>query len=166
MRVTFGLRLDARQGPSPQNFFSAPVVGRLGFLSLLETYLGLSAPEVSAAQRVASFLGHLRRLDDGKRFFSESLKADSIGSAAEVLSWRDEWRLGGWNGLAPDNAPPRIGDLAAIEQSAQNDVPAGEAERLTSVVAALKATGKVYSVDELKAAVAMVDQGNLLSLAG
>ena len=141
MRVTFGLSLDARQGPSPQSFFSAPVVGRLGFLSLLETYLGLSAPEVSPAQRVVSFLGHLRKLDDGKRFFSESLKVDSIGSAAKVLSWRDEWRLGGWDGRAPDDAPPRISDLAAVERSAQNDVPAGEAERLMAVAAALKATG-------------------------
>jgi len=141
MQVTFGLSLDSRQGPSPQSFFNAPVVGRQGLLSLLETHLGLSAPEVSAAQRVASLLGHLRKLDDGKRFFSESLKADSIGTAAALLSWRDEWRVGGWDGLAQKDAPPRISDLAAVEQSAQNDVPAGEAERLTAVAAALKASG-------------------------
>lgn len=38
MHVTFGLSLDARQGASEQNSFNAPVVGRLGLLSLLETY--------------------------------------------------------------------------------------------------------------------------------
>ena len=48
MHVTFGLYLDARQGPSPTHRFNQPVVGRLGFLSLLETYLGLAKPAVSS----------------------------------------------------------------------------------------------------------------------
>lgn len=100
MHVTFGLFLDARQGPSPTNFFNSPVVGRLGFLSLLETYLGLSAPEVSTAKRVAVYSGLLRAHDNSSRFYSESLQADSIGTAARLLAWRDEWRLGGWDGSA------------------------------------------------------------------
>ena len=85
MHVTFGLFLDARQGPSPTNFFNTPVVGRLGFLSLLETYLGLSAPEASTARRVAIYSGLLRAHDNNSRFYSESLKADSIGTAATSL---------------------------------------------------------------------------------
>ncbi|MFV3014501.1 hypothetical protein ACM9HO_02025, partial [Pseudomonas sp. KHB2.9] len=79
MHITFGLFLDARQGPSPTNFFNSPIVGRLGFLSLLETYLGLSAPEASAARRVTIYSGLLRANDNGSRFYSESLKVDSIG---------------------------------------------------------------------------------------
>jgi hypothetical protein len=81
MLVTFGLFLDARQGPSPTNLFNAPVVGRLGFLALLETYLGLSAPEASTAKRVAVYSGLLRAHDNSSRFYSESLVADSIGTA-------------------------------------------------------------------------------------
>ena len=141
MHVTFGLFLDARQGPSPTNFFNTPVVGRLGFLSLLETYLGLSAPEASTARRVAIYSGLLRTHDNNSRFYSESLKADSIGTAARLLAWRDEWRLGGWDGRANPEHPSRILELAAIEKAALETLPPGEAERLHLVVQVLSASG-------------------------
>ena len=141
MHVTFGLFLDARQGPSPTNFFNTPIVGRLGFLSLLETYLGLSAPEASAAKRVAVYSGLLRAHDNNSRFYSESLQADSIGTAAHLLAWRDEWRLGGWSGEAQPTHPVRLQELAAIEKAAAGTLPPGEAERLHLVVRALRASG-------------------------
>lgn len=141
MHVTFGLFLDARQGPSPTNFFNTPVVGRLGFLSLLETYLGLSAPEASTAKRVAVYSGLLRAYDNNSRFYSESVKADSIGTAARLLAWRDEWRLGGWDGSAHPAHPSRLQELAAIERAALETLPPGEAERLHLVGQALRASG-------------------------
>ncbi len=141
MHVTFGLFLDARQGPSPTNFFNSPVVGRLGFLSLLETYLGLSAPEASTAKRVAVYSGLLRVHDNNSRFYSESLQADSIGTAARLLAWRDEWRLGGWDGSAQSTHPVRLQELSAIEKAAAGTLPPGEAERLLLVVQALRASG-------------------------
>lgn len=141
MHVTLGLYLDARQGPSPTNFFNSPVVGCLGFLSLLETYLGLAAPEASTAKRVAVYSGLLRAHDNGSRFYSESFKADSIGTAARLLAWRDEWRLGGWDGSAQPTHPFRLQELAAIEKAAHETLPPGEAERLQLVVQALRASG-------------------------
>ena len=141
MHVTFGLLLDARQGPSLTNFFNSPVVGRLGFLSLLETYLGLSSPEASTAKRVAVYSGLLRAHDNTSRFYSESLQADSIGTAARLLAWRDEWRLGGWDGSAQPTHPARLQELAAIEKAAAGPLPPGEAERLHLVVQALRAFG-------------------------
>lgn len=155
MHVTFGLYLDARQGPSPGNFFDSPVVGRLGFLSLLETYLGLAAPEASIARRVAVYSGLLRENDNGTRFYSESFRADSIGTAARLLVWRDEWRLGGWNGTAQPEHPLRLQELAAIEQAAAGTLPAGEAERLQLVVRVLQTSDpdpieSVHLVDPLE----------------
>lgn len=141
MHVTFGLFLDARQGPSATRFFNSPVVGRLGFLSLLETYLGLSAPEASTAKRVAIYSGLLRAYDNGSRFYSESLKADSLGTAARLLAWRDEWRLGGWDGSANPEHPSRIQELAAIEKATLETLPPGEAERVQQVVEALTMFG-------------------------
>ena len=141
MHVTFGLFLDARQGPSPTNFFNTPVVGRLGFLSLLETYLGLSAPEASKAKRVAVYFGLLRDYDNNSRFYSQSLKVDSIGTAARLLSWRDEWRLGGWDGSAPSTHSIRLQELAAIEREALEALPPGEAERLRLVIQAIQTSG-------------------------
>ncbi|VVD91940.1 hypothetical protein PPN31114_01707 [Pandoraea pneumonica] len=140
MHVTFGLNLDARQGPSPQNSFNAPVVGRLGFLSLLETYLGLAKPEVAAAQRVAVYMGHLQDHDNGARFYSASMKVDSVGTAAKLLSWRDEWLLGGWQGTALASHPVRLKELAMVESTA-SAMPPGEATRLLLVEQVLKTTG-------------------------
>lgn len=156
MRVTFGLFLDARQGSSPTNYFNTPVVGRLGFLSLLETYLGLSAPEASTARRVATYSGLLRAHDNNARFYSESLKVDSIGTAARLLAWRDEWRLGGWDGRTNPDHPTRIQEIAAIEKEALQALPPGEAERLHLVVRLLSASGpgpikSVHLVDPLGA---------------
>lgn len=141
MHITFGLFLDTRQGPSPTNFFNTPIVGRLGFLSLLETYLGLSAPEASKARRVTIYSGLLRVHDNNSRFYSESLKADSIGTAARLLAWRDEWRLGGWDGSANPEHASRIQELAAIEKAALETLPPGEADRLHLVIQALSASG-------------------------
>lgn len=141
MHITFGLFLDTRQGPSPTNLFNTPIVGRLGFLSLLETYLGLSAPEASKARRVTIYSGLLRVHDNNSRFYSESLKADSIGTAARLLAWRDEWRLGGWDGSANPEHTSRIQELAAIEKAALETLPPGEAERLHLVIQALSASG-------------------------
>lgn len=140
MHVTFGLNLDARQGPSPQSSFNTPVVGRLGFLSLLETYLGLVRPEVAAAQRVAVYMGHLQHHDNGTRFYSASMKVDSVGTAVKLLSWRDEWLLGGWQGTAQASHPVRLQELAMVETTA-SDMPPGEATQLLLVEQALKATG-------------------------
>ena len=140
MHVTFGLNLDARQGPSPQNYFNTPVVGRLGFLSLLETYLGLAKPEVAVAQRVAVYVGHLQHHDNGARFYSASMKVDSVGTAAKLLSWRDEWLLGGWQGSATVSHPIRLQDLATVESTASS-MPPGEATRLLWVEQILKTTG-------------------------
>lgn len=153
MHITFGLFLDTRQGPSPTNFFNTPIVGRLGFLSLLETYLGLSAPEASKARRVTIYSGLLRVHDNNSRFYSESLKADSIGTAARLLAWRDEWRLGGWDGSANPEHASRIQELAAIEKVALETLPPGEAERLHLVIQALSASGpgpikSVHLVDQ------------------
>ena len=101
MHVTFGLRLDERQGPSSQDFFMAPHVGRQGFLGLLENYLGLSGPVTPQAERVTAYLGFLNRAQTGgSRFYAASLLADSVGTAAKLLEWRDEWYLGGWDGRA------------------------------------------------------------------
>ena len=137
MHITLGLSLDGRQGPSLKNTLNEPVVGRMGLLGLLEMYLGLSRPEVSQARRVTSYLGHLRRHADRPRFYSRSLEADSVGTSARLLAWRDEWRLAGWDGSTPADGPRRLQEMALVEQSAFGDIPPGEAERLTEVLTSL-----------------------------
>jgi hypothetical protein len=117
-------------------------------LGLLELYLGLAGPSVTRSQRVAAFLGCLRKADDGERFYSLSLQADEMGVASELLDWRDEWTLCGWDGTAPPEAPKRVADMAAVETIAQAQVPFGESERLVQVAAALP--GRRVPVSEVR----------------
>ncbi|MFL9987312.1 PD-(D/E)XK nuclease family protein [Paraburkholderia sediminicola] len=138
MHITLGLNLDSRLGPSSNDTLDRAVVGPLGLLGLLETWLGLSRPEVSAAQRVTSYLGYLRRQTGQTRFYGRSLEADGVGTSAKLLSWRDEWRLGGWDGTAPTGSPRRLRDMADVELAASGDIPPGQAERLAVVIAALE----------------------------
>jgi hypothetical protein len=133
MRVTFGWRLDSRQGPLNEARFNEPVVGRQGLLGLIELYLGLAGPIVTRPRRVAVYLRHLRQADDGHRFYSRSLQVDEVGVASELLDWRDLWLLHGWDGSASAAAPNRIVDMAAVESTARGQVPPGEAERLHQV---------------------------------
>lgn len=141
MRITLGVHLDSRQGPSRENVFDAPVLGRLGLLDLLETHLGLARLGVSRARRVTRYLGYLRQHEDQPRFYSRSLQADSIGTAAKLLAWRDELLLAGWDGNTPADAPRRLLEMALIEQSASGDIEPGEAERLSIVTTALTQEG-------------------------
>lgn len=132
MKITFSLHATAWNGPGSRSHLGEPVLGRAGFLSLLEVHLGLSGPPVVGARRVAAYLVALRAVDGEKRFYHRSLDADEMGTAAALLKWRDEWRLAGWDGKAGDGWPQRLVDMAAVEAAAARVAP-GEGERLALV---------------------------------
>lgn len=138
MRITFGLHVGTWHGPTSKSHIGEPVLGRPGFLGLLETHLGLTAPGAPAAQRAAAYLVALRASDSPSRFFTASLQADEIGTAARLLRWRDDWMLVGWDGQGRADWPPRLADLAAVEAYAGGRVPPGEGERLARVAERLK----------------------------
>jgi len=93
------------------------------------------------------YLHHLRQHDNAARFYTRSLQADEMGVASELLRWRDEWLLHGWNGTAAPDAPLRVRDLSIVERTAQGHVFPGEAERLARVEAAL--ADHVLPIDEV-----------------
>lgn len=138
MRVTFGMHVGAWLGPGSRSHLGEPVLGRLEFLGLLETHLGLGGPPVSAARRAAAYLVALRSVDTPQRFYHRSLEADEIGTAAQLLRWRDEWFLAGWNGQGHEGWPARLADLAAVEGIAARKLPPGEGERLAAVALRLR----------------------------
>lgn len=55
MHITFGLALDGRQCPPTHASLDAPSLGLKGLLALLETCLGLTAPEIDPTRRVARY---------------------------------------------------------------------------------------------------------------
>lgn len=148
MDIVLGLGLDTLQGPSPRPLFNAATLGPAGLLGVLETHLGLSGPTVSHAQRVAVYLACLQRAagehpGSTPRFYSESLRVDPLGTAGRLLSWRDEWRMGGWSGQGGDHRAARLRDMSLVENDAVHELPPGEPERLDAVLNALRAGAKV-----------------------
>lgn len=139
MRITFGMHVGNWRGPGSEARIGQPVLGRAAFLTLLETHLGLTAAPVSAARRAAAYLLALRAANNPDRFFHRSLAADEVGAAVQLLAWRDELMLAGWDGRLAGNWSGRLSDLAAVEAHATARVQASEGERLAKVTLRLRA---------------------------
>lgn len=130
VHVTFGLSLDSPHfvGPLPVASLDAPVVGPKRFLALLETQLGLAAPEPPHALRLAQLSVALRATPSPH--WHASVTDDPLGTARRLLDDYDALRLHGWN---PQAAPRRLADLAAACQNVAPGLP----DRLRRVIAAL-----------------------------
>ncbi len=140
MHVVLGLHLDRERSWKKRNAFNRLVLGPSGLLSLLELYLGLSAKRPAKLQRVIQFRKILKQLDNGKRFYSRSMRVDDFGVASELLGWRDELYLRGWNGrFRGKPVSGRLADLAEVESAVlQENFAPGEGERLMQVAIALR----------------------------
>ena len=132
-RITFGLALDGQRTTQPGNTIGESVVGPLGFLNILETQLGQLALHPSQAERIVQYRDCLARLDTETRFYHRSFETDSLGTAACLLDWRDQWILHGWNGSIGGDAPVRLRDMAEVEALANDTVAPGIGQRLAAV---------------------------------
>ena len=140
LRLVFGEHLDGGAWPPviEGGLLGSAVVGPAGLLSLVETFAGLAGPSVPVARRIAAIRRRLASLTGRPYFWSESFEVDPWAVAREILGWRDELVQAGWNPKAIANPPPRLADLAELENLAEPPLPPGMADRL---VAAAKAVG-------------------------
>lgn len=136
--ITFGLHLDGQRPTPSANALGTSLVGPLGFLSILETQLGLSALHPSQAERIVQYQDCLRRLDSEQRFYHRSFATDPLGTAAYLLDWRDKWILFGWDGAMLAGAPNRLRDLGEVETLASSAVSSSVGQRLKAVQEALQ----------------------------
>jgi len=109
--------------PSSQNLRpNERFVGIKGLLHVLERELGLTGLYDEDSTRVLRYHRALKTYleqksaDQSQPFFGESFKADELGVAQELLSWRDELVLGGWEKLELNDLPPRLRTLFEVEQ--------------------------------------------------
>jgi RecB family exonuclease len=147
MKLIFGLCLD---GPSyPGLLADHPAVigqvqcGPMGLLQILETRLGLVGKWETEPYRIELYRRRLLAADDGERFYSRSLQADSHMTSQTLLAWRDELVRCGWNFTIDASLPPRLNDLAAVETATTPQAPAvppGFADRFRKVLTALPST--------------------------
>jgi hypothetical protein len=124
-----------------------PVWGPGQLLRDLELRCGIPGPVESHALRVQRWSARMAELAPKGRFYSRSYEIDAIGTAAELLSWRDELIEAGWDGR-PLDGPPRLAALSEIEHSAGAAPPPGIGDRLERVRAEVElAPAVIY--DEL-----------------
>ena len=131
-RVRFGLALDGERGWHARDALGESTVGPLGFLTLLETQLGLTRAAISASERVVQWRACLAACRTGTRFYERSFQANELGTAATLLRWRDTWIEHGWTGAAPAGAT-RLADLAAVKAAARGALAPCLGERLREV---------------------------------
>ncbi len=148
-QVRFGMALDGERGWHARNALGDTTVGPFGMLSLLEMQLGLSRRTTSACERIVQFRDCLRRSATGHRFYEDSFKLDSLGTASTLLAWRDLWYEHGWRGVAPAGGCRRISDMVAVEAFAREAVFPGTGQRLQDVAMVLRHRKPQISAVEL-----------------
>jgi hypothetical protein len=134
MNIHFGLHLDGQRGSHPSNRLGQQTLGPLGFLTMLETQLGLLRDHPSQSERIVQYRDCLKRCDHPDRFYHRSFATDELGTAATLLGWRDLWHLHGWTGVLYQAASMRLRDMGEVEQLAVETVSPSHGERLALVM--------------------------------
>jgi ATP-dependent helicase/nuclease subunit B len=120
MQLHFGLSLDdaffRHEVPPYGGIFYA---GPKKLLQHLEDYLGLSGTlPVDEYLRVEQYRQVIEAdlKAQQNRFYSASYAADAFATAQQVLQWRDELLLSGWDFTPMEDMPERLATIAALEK--------------------------------------------------
>ncbi|MBN2061718.1 MAG: PD-(D/E)XK nuclease family protein [Deltaproteobacteria bacterium] len=137
MRITFGMYLDGVPWSEKEASSGEIQVGPLGLLSVLETRLGLTGPEVHPAVRIDQYMHRMELQDHPDKWFHSSFNADAWSTAKQMLAWRDGLVAAGWRGETDESMSPRLQALAELEKT---DFPLamGQEDRLREVLRHLK----------------------------
>ena len=134
MRVRFGLHRDGLEPTLPRTAVGETTVGPQGFLSLLESDLGIPSINSHPSEALELYRDCLAECDDWGRFYNASFDVDPVGVARTLNDWRQRWYLHGWDGTFPADVEPRLGDMAAVESLAAERVPPGIGQRLRRIL--------------------------------
>lgn len=137
MKVIFGLYLDGAIWSNEPSALGEVRIGPLGLLSILETYLGLSAISVHPAIRINEYKQRIEEIDCDEAWFHKSFNLDPWATASLLLSWRDELVTNGWQGHSKTNASARLKSLLDIE-NVNLPLSNGLADRLQLLINYLK----------------------------
>ena len=138
MEILFGQHFD--QGyyldnslPANQNPFNRLITGPMGLLGLMERDLGLSGIYPTSLERKVKYREILTQFNtqNPDNLFFNSFLIDPDGVTSELLLYRDQLVLAGWNQKIT-GISPKIDLLASIE--VLNDIPLGIEDRWREVL--------------------------------
>lgn len=136
MIIHFSLAFDGLRPWLPENPVNDVILGPSGLLGVLETQLGLPPAAVRPGEALLAYRACLEEADAGPReprFYRRSLAVDPVSVARVLLAWRQQWYEAGWDGTFAGDVPPRLADLAAVEQLAMDRVPLCRGQRLQRI---------------------------------
>ena len=138
MKITVGNALVPIQVDDPS--FDELRCNRQVLLEVLEQRLGLSRirPTTTMVQRVLAYRDALaERLKRDEAVFRQSFEVDPIAVAEELLRWRDELVIAGWDRSCTDLGSQRLKHLAEVETRLATECKCSEGDRLLAVIAEL-----------------------------
>ena len=146
MNVLVGLGLGGSHvDPRATARVGAPAWGASGLLRDLELRLGLPAITEHPSVRIPRWMERIASLGDERAFYAQSFTNDPLGTAEELLRWRDGLVEAGWDGAPIAEGGDRLGALGALERHDPAAMPAGDADRLRHMERALaRHAGKLY----------------------
>lgn len=124
MKINLGYWLDSGSYPDELKGKSATMgtvtVGYKGLIGVLETQLGLTAPQVSENIRISQWQQLIDKMNTGNEPFSKSFAIDSWNTAKELLRRRDELIISGWDPHIHNGGGKWIEAIATLELNNQN----------------------------------------------
>lgn len=119
--------------PENRHSFNLTIVGSMGLLVILERDLGLSGSYLKPLERRIRYQGILAAYISGRQgnLFEMSFKYDPDGVSEELLKYRDQLILAGWN-KEITGISSKIDFLADLEKHAE--VPPGPEDRWMKVL--------------------------------
>ncbi len=151
MKVHFSQWLDGYipHLPVGEAVMAEAWVGPRGLLERLESAFGIAGPASAEPERVDAYARRIERCVDGDVFFSRSWGIDPWGVARELLQWRDELVLAGWDGSVVADGGLRLEALAAVEAQREVELPGGFADRVRRVERVLEG-GRETGIEEVR----------------
>jgi len=127
--------------PAGQAAVGRPAWSPSALLGDLELRLGLPSNDEDEAVRAQHWSQRIHALADPAHFYAASYEIDPVGTAAELLSWRDELVAAGWNGERVPDGGARLDALFELEWMSEPVLPATTGDRLRRVEQELATTG-------------------------
>lgn len=135
MDVTVGIAIAGPVVSPDRAGIGRPIWGPAAFLRDLELRLGLAPADETNIERLPLWAARIRAVSDERAFYWRSFQSDELGTAEQLLEWRDLLVEAGWNGHRIGDY--RVDELAAIEQNANGALPPGRSDRLACIERAL-----------------------------
>ena len=132
MHIIFGMKMDGGDWSDKSVSLGEICCGPAGMLSYLEGRLGLDGVKPSLPERINDYLQIIASVNPA--WCKKSFELDSWSTAKQLLAWRDELMMAGWDGTS--GTSERMKALAEIE--ARHPLGAGEPDRLKEVLRELE----------------------------